>query len=186
MEREIPISYLNDFIFCPRSIYYHQLYEQLSTRLYQRTPQIAGTFAHKAIDEKKYSTSKMVLQGIDVYSSVYGIYGKIDTFNEETGVLTERKKKIKVIYDGYVFQIYAQYFALKEMGYLIKKIKLYSMDDNKNYPIPLPEEDLYMKNKFDHLIHSIKTYEMEDQTFVANPNKCRNCIYSNLCDYSLC
>jgi CRISPR-associated exonuclease Cas4 len=186
MEREIPISYLNDFIFCPRSIYYHQLYGQLSTRLYQREPQIAGIYAHKSIDKKRYSTSKSILQGIDVYSSNYGIYGKIDTFDSKIGLLTERKKKIKVIYDGYVFQIYAQYFALDEMGFYVSQLRLYSMDDNKSHYIPLPHENLIMKDKFDLLINDLKNFNLEDDSFVANPNKCKKCIYSNLCDFSLC
>ena len=35
------------------------------------------------------------------------------------------------IYDGYVFQLYGQYFSLIEMGYQVKKIRFHSMDDNK-------------------------------------------------------
>ena len=81
MEDLILISNLNDFIFCPVSIYFHKLYGKLDKKLYQSEYQINGTNAHKAIDNKKYSSRKNILQGIDIYSSKYGIEGKIDIFD---------------------------------------------------------------------------------------------------------
>lgn len=95
MEPYIPISFLNDFIFCPRSIYFHQLYGRSEEGLYHTTAQSEGKAAHKTVDTKTYTTSKKVLQTIEVYSAVYGIGGKIDTFDTEMGILTERKKKDK-------------------------------------------------------------------------------------------
>lgn len=35
MENPINITMLNDFIFCPLSIYYHNLYDDMETSLYQ-------------------------------------------------------------------------------------------------------------------------------------------------------
>ena len=64
MEETILISYLNDFIFCPVSIYFHKLYGQLDKNIYQSTFQVNGTDAHKSIDEKTYSSRKNILQGI--------------------------------------------------------------------------------------------------------------------------
>ena len=108
MEETILISYLNDFIFCPISIYFHKLYGKLNKTPYQSEDQINGTNAHKAIDNKTYSSRKNILQGIDIYSQKYGIEGKIDIFDIGKGELVERKNKIVQISDGYVFQIYAQ------------------------------------------------------------------------------
>ena len=181
MESYVSISFLNDFIFCPRSIYFHQIYGRQEQISYQDIPQIAGKVAHQTIDSKSYSTRKNILQGIPVYSSKYQIHGKIDIFDNDTGVLTERKKHIKVIYDGYVMQIYAQYHCLKEMGYQINHLKLYSMDTNKSYAIPLPQDDLIMQNKFEKLIEEINAYNLH-QPFQVNPKKCARCIYNNLCD----
>lgn len=48
-----------------------------------------------------------MLQGVSVYCEKYNLVGKIDVFDEKTGILTERKKKIKTVYDGYIYQIYA-------------------------------------------------------------------------------
>ncbi len=39
-EQTIAISQLNDFVFCPVSIYFHQLYYDTETTLYQSKPQI--------------------------------------------------------------------------------------------------------------------------------------------------
>ncbi len=138
MESYIPVSFLNDFIFCPLSIYYHQLYGNLSTRLYQDIPQVEGKASHKKIDEKKYSSRRTILQGIDIYSSKYNLCGKIDIFDTVSGILTERKKCINKIYQGYIFQVYAQYYGLAEMGYAVQEIRFYSMDDNKIYNVKIP------------------------------------------------
>lgn len=184
MEETILISYLNDFIFCPASIYFHKLYGNLETTLYQNTSQINGKASHKAVDERKYSTKKNILQGIDIYSEKFGIEGKIDIFDIDSGLLTERKRTIKKVYDGYVFQVYAQYYALTELGYEVKKIRLHSMTDNKNYNIKLPADDKDMDNKFKKLIKDIHEFNLE--TFKqTNVEKCKNCIYEPSCDRSL-
>lgn len=185
METYIPISYLNDFIFCPRSIYFHQLYGRASTRLYHTNDQAKGLAAHQTIDNKSYSTAKSILQGLEVFSDRYNLCGKIDIYDAKTKELVERKKKIKVIYPGYIFQIYAQYFGLVEMGYPVKKLKLYSMDDNKSYPIALPEADREQWQKFENLIDEIQSFDLAGE-FQPNSNKCQHCIYHNLCDVSLC
>lgn len=184
MEENILISYFNDFIFCPASIYFHNLYGSLDAKLYQSSYQINGTNAHKSIDEKTYSTRKDVLQGIDIYSSEFGIQGKIDVFDAKTKTLTERKNQVLKIYDGYIFQVYAQYYCLKEMGYEIKKIRIHSIKDNKNYEIKLPYEDPEMDTKFRQLIKNMHQFNIEN--FVqTNREKCKKCIYEPSCDRSL-
>jgi len=183
MEETILISYLNDFIFCPVSIYFHKLYGNLDRTLYQDTVQKEGTNAHKTVDKKTYSSSKNFIQGIEVYSSKYNIIGKIDIFDIKNKTLTERKNKISKIYDGFVFQLYAQYYALIEMGFDVKKIRLYSMQDNKIYDIKLPTKDKTMSNKFEQLIKDIRNFNMQDFK-EQNVEKCKKCIYEPSCDRS--
>ena len=84
MEAYISISFLNDFIFCPRSIYFHQMYGRASTRLYHTNDQVKGLTAHSSIDNQKYSTAKTVLQGLEIFSEQYGLCGKIDTYDSKT------------------------------------------------------------------------------------------------------
>jgi CRISPR-associated exonuclease Cas4 len=186
MESLIKISQLNDFIFCPKSIYFHDLYYSFAREIFQDKVQIEGEKAHESIDNKTYSSRKNVLQSIDVFSEKYGLVGKIDVFNVETGILTERKKRVQKIYDGFVFQVYAHFFCLQEMGYDVKKIIIHELDRNKNYEIPLPSESIEMFEKFENLISEMKSYDPSSNLESLNIEKCKNCIYSNLCDESLC
>lgn len=186
MESYISISFLNDFIFCPRSIYFHQIYAGYDTRVYQQKPQIAGKAAHLSIDHKTYSSDSLVLTGIEVYSEKYRLHGKIDVFNSASGILTERKREIKTIYDGYIFQVYAHYWCLTEMGYPVKAIRIHDLIHNKNYPVKLPTDDPQMQANFEKLIEKINSFDMLEESFKPLEAKCRKCIYSNLCDFSLC
>lgn len=186
MENYIPISYINDFIFCPRSIYNHQLYQNRDELLYQGEVQTKGKAAHQKIDNKEYSTKKNVLQNFEVYSVLYQLFGKIDVFDIDKGLLTERKNNITTIYDGYIFQLYAQYFGLTEMGYSVQKMGLYDFSKNKMYPILLPQQDVLMKQKFEDTLTEINQFSLLKKGFVANKFKCEKCIYNLLCDASLC
>lgn len=181
MEENIIISNLNDFIFCPRSIYFHNLYSSFNEKLYHSTYQAKGKSAHKNIDDNKYSTKSSILQGIDIYSEELGIIGKIDLYDKDKKELIERKNKIKVIYEGYYLQIYAQYFCLIEMGYEIDKIYFHSLSDNKRINILIP--DFKEKDKLKKIINEMKDFDLEDKNFKQNINKCKMCIYKELCDY---
>jgi len=180
MLQAIRISTLNDFIFCPKSIYFHDLYQKYEKITYQDTPQTEGTLAHSPIDSKKYSTAKDILQAKAIYSEEYGLIGKIDLFNINKGLLIERKKKIKKIYQGYVYQLYAQYFCMIEMGYDVKKIQLYSLDDNKSYDIELPNEE--QTQQFINFLEKYRAFDPQTMRIVQNPQKCLQCIYRELCD----
>lgn len=184
MEDAIPITCLNDFVFCPASIYFHRFYDGFERIAYHDTFQINGSHAHKAIDNNTYSTSDDVIASLTVFSEEYQVIGKIDLLYQKTGVLVERKKVIKEVYDGYVFQLYAQYFALKEMGYQVNKIQLYSMDDNRKYDVTLPEKDPVMQDKFRSTLNALLTFDLEGFQQV-NEAKCNRCIYEPACDRTL-
>lgn len=181
MELYLPISNLNDFIFCPISIYFHNLYSGIDSSQYQSTTQVKGTNAHRPIDKRFYSTKKDCLQSLDVYSEKYHLCGKIDVFDKKTNSLIERKREIKTIYDGYIFQLYAQYFCMIEMGYAVDNLYLYSYIDNKKYPILLPKDNEEMLNKFNQLIHDIEFFDVDKFT-QENKSKCEHCIYFTSCD----
>lgn len=152
--------------------------------MYKGEKQLNGSNVHESIDTSCYSTSKNVLQSLDIYCEQYNIIGKIDVFDKDKGELIERKKRIIRIYDGYIFQVYAQYYALTEMGYKVNSISLYSYDDNKKYPIPLPKDDKKMNEKFIKVIDDINNFDMS-KFIQSNINKCMQCIYSDYCNISL-
>ena len=183
MEEPIAISNLNDFIFCPVSIYFHLLEDEEENIMYQDSYQLDGSAAHEKSDTGAYSTKKSMLQGVGIYCEKYNLIGKLDTFDIEKGILTERKKKIKTVFDGYVFQVYAQYFSLVEMGYDVKELRLYSMDDNKVYVLEKPEENLEMFQKFVCLIDEMNSFKF-DGFRQDNLLKCQHCIYEPLCSFS--
>ena len=117
------------------------------------------------------------MQGTEIYSDKYKLCGKIDIFNTSTGVLTERKKEIKTIYDGYIFQVYAQYFALTEMGYKVTSIVIYCLTHNKSHVMYLPHENEEMLQKFERLIKNMNKFKINDPEFMPNEAKCDRCIY---------
>ena len=54
MEPYLMITQLNDFIFCPRSIFFAGIYrESVSDDLYHQTPQREGLVHHETIDENR-------------------------------------------------------------------------------------------------------------------------------------
>lgn len=184
MENPIIISNLNDFIFCPVSIYFHNLDFGTDKMSSQTVSQINGSYVHEKVDNGEYSSKKSILQGTNIYCEKYNLIGKIDQFDIENAILIERKKRVVEIYDGYIFQLYAQFFALTEMDFIIKKIKIYSYDDNKNYNIDLPYNNLNLLNQFEKLIMDIQNFKMEK--FVPqNIKKCEKCIYEPCCSFSL-
>lgn len=173
----IQISKINDFIFCPHSLYFHSVYENFDSGHYKAKPQIAGTIAHKAIDEKKYSSRKNILQSMEIFSEKYGLIGKIDIYDKDKKELIERKRTIKKIYDGYFFQLYAQKLCLEEMGYEVNKITLYSMTDNKTYPIILTQKKI---KEFNDILQDMRKFNLNNNK-CTNLDKCNNCIYRELC-----
>lgn len=182
METYLQITQINDFIFCPRSIFFHNLFrDNFNSDTYRDVPQKTGLAAHAAIDSQRYSDRKNILQGVFVYSEKYDLLGRIDIFNTDTGELTERKYSITRVYDGFRYQLYAQLFAMTEMGYTVKSMKLHSSKDNKNYVIAMPTENDILE--FESVLLQIRNHSL-DTPFLPNPAKCAHCNYRELCDYS--
>lgn len=181
MEQPLNITALNDFIFCPISIYFHNLYGTMDKTLYQDKVQLDGTKAHESIDTKSYTGKSSIITGMDVYCEEFDLAGKIDMYDTETFTLTERKNKVTAIYDGYVYQIYAQCLALREMGYEVKKLVIHSIEDNRNYPISLPEDDSVMYAKFIKTNREIREFDFNSYV-QTNHEKCAHCIYAPYCD----
>jgi len=92
----------------------------------------------------------------------------------------ERKSHISEVYQGQIYQLYGQYFCLTEMGYQVEKLKLYSMDDNKVYEIPLPDEKAI--RTFEAFLEEYQHFNPAASDFVADPEKCAGCIYRELCN----
>ena len=179
METFMPITYLNDFIFCPYSVYLHQVFDNNSEDQYSASPQQIGKSAHSDIDSFEPFESAETLKGIYVISNKLGVYGKIDTLWVKNKKLIESKYEVKTLYQGYYYQIWCQYFALLEMGYEVLELEFYSIKDSKSIAIELPTQANF--NELKEHIRKIAWFDFESE-IQTNPEKCRRCIYAALCD----
>ena len=183
MEEPLAFSELNDFIFCPASIYFHGMYEGVEGLLYKEIPQLKGTQAHKAIDEGTFYDDDTI-SGLMVYAAHYNLIGKIDRYKKSKRMLVESKRVIKQVFEGYVFQLYAQYFGMLDAGFSVDELRLYDMSKNKPYVVSKPKDDPNMFKKFEQLIAEIRSFDLA--YFVPETiAKCQTCIYSNICSWSL-
>lgn len=181
MENYIKLSTLNDFIFCPKSIFYHNLYDNYEKKLYQEEAQIAWTIAHETVDNKTYSTRKDILQSLSVYNEQYWIAWKIDIFYKKEWKLVERKNKIEKIYLGYKYQLWGQMFCLEEMWYSVQSLYFYSMQDNKMYRVYKPSSSELLN--FEAILEKYRKFNLLQKNWSQNTQKCIKCIYKELCDY---
>lgn len=106
--------------------------------LYHASPQTNGRVAHEAVDSKKYSNRKDCITALPIYSSKYGLAGKIDIYRADEKLLIERKYQLKQIFQGQIYQLWAQYFCLTEMGYNVERLAFYEISRNRTIPINLP------------------------------------------------
>ena len=85
--------------------------------MYHATPQIRGRMAHETVDKKTASNRKDCMLSFSVFSEKYKLMGKIDVYRADKKLLIERKYQLKQIFQGHIYQLWAQYFCLTEMGY---------------------------------------------------------------------
>lgn len=180
MEDYIAITMLNDFIFCPYSIYLHGVYMDADEDTYKALPQIQGTSIHEGVDKKRGSTRATDILGMSVYSEELGLCGKIDVYKGSQYWLIERKYNLKKIFQGQIYQLWAQYFCMIEMGYEIKRLAFYEISTNKMMDIPLPTSD--DKLELQDFVKRFRAYRPLEDKIEVNLNKCTHCIYCNLCD----
>lgn len=175
----IPFSLLNDFIFCPFSIYFHNIYKSYNKLIFQDIKQVKGSNVHQNIDKKLYK-KKSWIENLPLFSEKFLVYGFADLYNFEKGILLERKLIIKnnKLFFGQRMQLIAQAACLNERNLLLNEIKVFSKEDNKIYLINLPtDKDYYELNK---LIDRIINFNFNSEENI-NPRKCLNCIYKNWC-----
>ena len=179
MEEYIPITHLNDFLFCPYSIYLHNVYQGAEDQAVKAAPQLSGTKAHKRKEESTPDGALML--SMPVLSEELGIYGIIDEYDPLGGVLTEYKNHINKVFEGQLVQVQSQAICLAEMEYTLKALRLADLSTGRTVPVRLPTEA--DRQRIKELIGRYKSWSPENRLEV-NPAKCRKCIYSALCDKS--
>jgi len=178
-ETYISISTLNDFVFCPYSIYLQNVYVNADRDVYHASPQTRGRIAHETVDEKRTSNRADELQSLPVISHKFGLMGKIDIYRGREKKLIERKYQLKNIYQGQIYQLWAQYLCMVEMGYEVNALAFYEISTNKMISVELPTEEQLLR--FRQFITSYRSYD-PSEPIRTNRNKCKHCIYCSLCD----
>lgn len=180
MSDYIAISTLNDFIFCPYSIYLHNVYMETDETIYHATPQTRGRSAHETVENKTASNRADDILALPVYSEEFGLMGKIDVYKRKDRKLIERKYQLKQIFQGQIYQLWAQMLCLREMGYDVESLAFYEISTNKMIPVAMPTDaDI---NQFCGFIRRFRSFNPATTPFIVTPNKCRHCIYCNFCD----
>lgn len=178
-EDYISLSALNDFIFCPYSIYLHNIYMEADEGLYHAKPQTQGRMAHYAVDHKRSSTRKDDIMSLPVCCHELGIIGKIDVYKGLERHLVERKYQLKQIFQGQLYQLWGECFCMREMGYRVDHVSFYEISTNTMMPQQLP--GIKEWNELKSFITQFKTFD-PSAPINTNPNKCAHCIYSPLCE----
>ena len=68
MNDYISLSTLTDFIFCPYSIYLHNVYMETVDDMCKAVPQTIGKLAHQGVDDKTGTSIRTDLLSLPVYS----------------------------------------------------------------------------------------------------------------------
>ena len=178
MDGYVSFSQLNDFSFCLYSLYVHTLYESYKTSIYHDTPQTEGKAAHETIDDGTYKRKGWVTS-MPLCSPSLQIFGKCDLFHPASGVLVERKRTIRNIYDGQKFQVWAQALCLIEMGYVVREIYLHSLTDNIRHTLPVPDDAI--KSLIQSEVKKIQNFTLNQKESSPSSSKCAHCIYATLC-----
>ena len=150
--------------------------------LYHATPQTRGRNAHETIDTKKASNRTDDLQSIPILSEKYKLIGKIDIYRGREKKLIERKYQLKQIYQGQIYQLWAQYLCLIEMGYDVESLAFYEISTNKMIPIEIPTFE-----QIEQFVSFLKSYRnfCPEQPILISNNKCKHCIYCSICDKAI-
>lgn len=148
--------------------------------MYHATPQTQGKIAHETIDNKSASNRSDTILALPVYSEEYGLMGKIDVYKREEKKLIERKYQLKQIYQGQIYQLWAQMLCMKEMGYDVESLSFYETSKNKMIPVDMPTDNDLLNFKI--FIENFRSFDPSKTSFSINRNKCSHCIYCNLCD----
>ncbi len=120
--------------------------------LYHATPQTRGKVVHKSVDNKTVSNRSNDILSLPVYSEEYGLMGKIDIYKKKEKKLIERKYQLKQIFQGQIYQLWAQMLCLREMGYEVESLAFYETSTNKTTSVIFDVSTVKLR-KYGNAIH---------------------------------
>ena len=137
-----------------------------------------GNLNHEKIEKGEYSSRKRYIQALEVYSEIFGVMGKIDIYDTETCTLIERKTRMKKIFPGHKYQLYAQMFGMMESGFEVKALKIHSLEDNIRYDIAIPT--VAEVEEFSRTLDEMRNYDWSALESEISKVKTEQSIYKDL------
>jgi CRISPR-associated exonuclease Cas4 len=189
--RLIPVTWIKQYHFCPRIVYYlgvsgftERVTESMAEggefhfnedRKFQRRKTLAGERREKI---------RASWNRLHVVSEKLGLYGTIDEVAEvDDGLVVVENKLMKAPrkpYPGHVYQAVAYAMLAEEnLHKPVRKVMVKYLRDGKSFEIPVTED---LRRHVLWTIAKIKSIiEGEKIPREASPKKCRNCGYRKVC-----
>jgi CRISPR-associated exonuclease Cas4 len=187
----IPVTWIKQYCFCPRIIYYlgalgftervtesmieGKEFHSTEERKLRRRSTLAGERKEKV---------KALWSRLHVVSERLGLYGTVDEIAEVNNglVIVENKfmKSPKKPYPAHVYQAVAYAMLAEEVLHKpVRRIILKYLRDGKSFEIPITED---LKKHVLWIVSRIKSIiNKEKIPREMNHKKCRNCGYKKVC-----
>lgn len=167
----INVSDINQFLYCPRRLYYLQFYQ---------TQGINEFLVDGRKNHSKHGRRGGYIFELYVHSDRFGLHGKIDLIDCSDGMKPVERKRGDRFFENDVIQLCAYGLLLEE--YLEKPVGvgiIYLFGTNRRHEIPLSDS---LKDKTIQIIEDIRSMKPEViPGFANNPNKCTKCSVKLYC-----
>lgn len=168
----VNISDLNQFLYCPRRLYYLMFYQTQGLNFYLAD----GRALHNRQSRRGGWYREVYLRSDDLH-----MHGKIDIVeNTDSGVVPIERKHGSKYYENDLVQLAAYAMLLED--YLEERVPvgyLYLYETNTRHPIEITD---LLRESVVGTIETIRSMKIDEiPAFSENPNKCRKCSAVTYC-----
>ncbi len=186
----IPVTWIKQYHFCPRIIYYlgvlgcnEKLTESMIEGKEFHLTEEGRAKRRKTVAGRRREDVKALWSRLAVASTKIGLYGIIDEVSEtNNGLIIVESKFMKAPKKPYLSHIYqaAAYAMLAEeaLGKIARKIAIKYIRDNKTFEIPLTED---LKKHVLWTVSRIKSIINNEKIPRGNFKMCKNCGFTKIC-----
>lgn len=161
----IPVSYLNQFLYCPRRLYYLQYYQTQGMNEFL----LEGRLLH----QKKGRRGGYLFE-VYVRSFRLGLHGKIDLIDCTEGILPVERKRGYRFFENDTIQLCAYGLLLEEyLGSCVDRGVLYLYETGRRHVVVFTD---FLRERTHETIDQMRGMSVECiPDFVDNPKKCEKC-----------
>ncbi|MFH8038858.1 MAG: CRISPR-associated protein Cas4 [Candidatus Aenigmatarchaeota archaeon] len=186
----IPVTWIKQYYFCPRIIYYlgvlgysERLTESMIEGKEFHLSEEKKAKRRKSVAGERKEQAKSVLSRLLITSEKLGLYGIVDEVYEINNglVIVENKfmKSPKKPYPSHIYQAVAYAMLAEEkIGKIVRKIIIKYVKDDKTFEIPLTED---LKKHVQWTVSRIRSIIEKEKLPRGNYKKCKNCGFIKIC-----